>query len=95
MRHGFGDVATMPTIADFDAVADLGGGWLYATLTEAEYAAQKAAGIANAAKNGLRERVYFEKTQFDARVNTALAGIDAGTVTSSAEILAALNISQG
>jgi hypothetical protein len=95
MRQGFGDVATMPTIADFDAVADLGGGWLYATLTEAEYAAQKAAGIANAAKNGLRERVYFEKTQFDARANTALAGIEAGTVTSGAEILAVLNISEG
>lgn len=95
MRQAFGDVSTMPTIADFDAVAALGGGWLFATLTEAEYAAQKAAGIANAAKNGLQQRVQFEKTQFDARANMALAGIEAGTVTSGAEILAALHISEG
>ena len=43
MRQAFGGVATMPSIADFDAVALLGGGWLFATLTEAEYAAQKTA----------------------------------------------------
>ena len=95
MRQAFGGVATMPSIADFDAVALLGGGWLFADLTEAEYTAQKTAGIADAAKNGLRERVQFEQTQFDARVNTALSGIDAGTVTSGAEILAALQISEG
>lgn len=49
MRQALGDVASMPTIADFDAVADLGGGWLFATLTEAEYAAQKAAAEKEAA----------------------------------------------
>lgn len=49
MRQAFGGVSTMPTIADFDAVADLGGGWLFATLTESEYAAQKTAAEKEAA----------------------------------------------
>ncbi len=39
----------MPTLADFDAVADLGGGWLFATLTEQQYASQKAAAEKEAA----------------------------------------------
>ena len=33
----------MPSQADFQALADLGGGWLFASLDELEYAAQKAA----------------------------------------------------
>jgi len=49
MRIAFGGQQTMPTLADFDAVADLGGGWLFATLTEAEYAAQKTAAEKEAA----------------------------------------------
>ena len=49
MRIAFGGQQTMPTLADFDAVADLGGGWLFATLTEQQYAAQKAAAEKEAA----------------------------------------------
>lgn len=49
MRNMFGGQQTMPSIADFDAVAALGGGWLYATLTEPQYAAQKAAAEKEAA----------------------------------------------
>jgi hypothetical protein len=49
MRIAFGGQATMPTLADFDAVADLGGGWLFATLTEQQYASQKAAAEKEAA----------------------------------------------
>ena len=95
MRTAFGGQQTMPTLADFDAVADLGGGWLFATLTEAEYTAQKVAGVADAAKNGLRDRVQFEKTQFDARVNEVLAAIDAGTITTGAGVLTTLRIAEG
>lgn len=49
MRNMFSGQQTMPSIADFDAVAALGGGWLYATLTEPQYAAQKAAAEKEAA----------------------------------------------
>lgn len=40
----------MPSVADFAAVASLGGGWLFATLTLEEYQSQKAVAIAQAAK---------------------------------------------
>jgi hypothetical protein len=49
MRNMFGGQQTMPSVADFDTVAALGGGWLYATLTEPQYAAQKAAAEKEAA----------------------------------------------
>jgi hypothetical protein len=43
MRLAFADQPTMPTSADFAAVAALGGGWLFADLTVEQYAADKVA----------------------------------------------------
>lgn len=88
MRQAFGDVSTMPTIADFDAVAALGGGWLFATLTEAEYAAQRTDAEALAAKNALHAIADAQYEAFVEKHNAAKAGIDAGTLTTEAAILA-------
>lgn len=43
MRQAFAGQSGMPTLADFDAVAALGGGWKYASLDESQIAALRAA----------------------------------------------------
>lgn len=43
LRNAFADQETMPTSADFAAIAALGGGWLFADLTVEQYAADKIA----------------------------------------------------
>jgi len=88
MRNMFGGQQTMPSISDFDAVAALGGGWLYASLSEPEYSAQKADAEATAAKNALHVIADTQYESFVEKHNTAKAGIDAGTLTTEASILA-------
>lgn len=43
LSRSMADLPGMPTALDFEAVANLGGGWLFATLTIEEYQSQKAA----------------------------------------------------
>jgi len=43
LSRSMADLPTMPSAFDFQAVADLGGGWLFSTLTLEEYQSQKAA----------------------------------------------------
>lgn len=41
LAMAFGDLPTMPTSADFAAIAAIGGGWIYETTTEAAFAEQR------------------------------------------------------
>lgn len=41
MRQNFAGVENMPSVADFVAIADLGGGWKFATLTVQQFADQR------------------------------------------------------
>lgn len=88
MRTLFGGQENMPSIADFDAIADLGGGWLYASLSEQEYSAQKADAESDEARFALHTIADNKYEAFVERHNTAKAGIDAGTLTTEASILA-------
>ena len=83
MRQAFGGVSTMPTIADFDAVAALGGGWLFATLTEAEYAAQKTAAEKEAAVAAVVVRCNAAREAAEAEAR--LAESTPSTVAAAAE----------
>ena len=83
MRQAFGDVPTMPSIADFDAIADLGGGWLFATLTEAEYAAQKTAAEKEAAVAAVVVRCNAAREAAEAEAR--LAESTPSTVSAAAE----------
>jgi hypothetical protein len=47
----------MPSIADFAAVAALGGGWLFADLTAEQFAAQRTAAETATQKQVLRFRI--------------------------------------
>jgi hypothetical protein len=47
----------MPSVADFAAVAALGGGWLFADLTVEQFTAQRLAAEAITAKQALRSRI--------------------------------------
>jgi hypothetical protein len=83
MRTAFAGQATMPTLADFDAVADLGGGWLFSTLTEAEYTAQKAAAEKEAAVaavivkcNAVRESAEAESRLAESTPTTIAAAAE-------------------
>jgi hypothetical protein len=78
-----------------DSFYALDGGRPFAALTVEQYEEQQVAAEEYAVKDGLRTRVQFEKTQFDSRVNEALAAIDAGTVTTGAGILTMLRIAEG
>lgn len=71
MRNSFADAETMPSSADFAAVAELGGGWLFADLTVEEFATQKAAAEALAAKDELNTE--WSAILNDGGVNVALS----------------------
>ena len=43
MKQNFAGVENMPSVADFAAIAALGGGWLFADLTAEQFAAQRQA----------------------------------------------------
>ena len=51
MRQNFAGVENMPSVADFAAIAALGGGWKYATLTAEEFASQRAQSVKSTALN--------------------------------------------
>lgn len=81
-----------------DEVALLSGGRIganYSDLTVEQYQAQATAAQAEAAKASLRTRLQQERERFDARSNICLAGIADGTITSGAQILAALELTGG
>lgn len=51
MRQNFAGVENMPSTADFAAIAALGGGWRFATLTAEEFASQRTQSVKSAALN--------------------------------------------
>lgn len=70
MRNSFADGETMPTSADFIAVASLGGGWMFANLTVAEFVISRDETIAaEAAQSAIATRVDWQQ-RFDAAMNT-------------------------
>lgn len=74
-----------------DEVALLSGGRIgadYATLTVEQYAAQKTAAEAAAAQAALHAIADAQYDAFVTKHNTAKSGIDAGTLTTEAQILA-------
>lgn len=76
MKQSFAGVENMPSIADFAAIAALGGGWKFATLTAEEFAAQRvAAGISQ---------------MWNARSAVVAEGIHDGTITTIEQILAVI-----
>ena len=51
MKQNFAGVENMPSTADFAAIAALGGGWKFATLTTEEFASQRTQSVKSAALN--------------------------------------------
>lgn len=71
MKESFAGGEGMPSSEDFAAVATLGGGWLFAELTVEDFAAQKAAAEALAAKDELSTE--WAAILNDGGVNVALS----------------------
>lgn len=92
MAQAFGGQENMPSVADFQAIADLGGGWAYASLTVEQYEAQQAAAEAAEAKADLVEYLASLKESFDAKYNQCLSLISAGTVTTQGEVLSVVQL---
>lgn len=88
MRNSFADAETMPSSADFAAVAELGGGWLFADLTVEEFATQKAAAEAFAVKQQLDSE--WSAILNDGGVNVALSTGDRPAL--KAALLAAIEV---
>lgn len=57
LAQNFGGIPTMPAVADFAAVAALGGGWLFADLTAEQFAAQREQAEVSALRQSLRARI--------------------------------------
>jgi hypothetical protein len=64
LRNAFADQPTMPTSADFAAVAALGGGWLFAELTVEQFAADKTA-YEQQQQDAEAERLAEEQSQLN------------------------------
>jgi hypothetical protein len=86
MRVSFGGQEGMPSLADFDAVANLGGGWLYADLDDATFIDQKN-------KYLLQQILISKREQFDSAYNIVLTGINNGSVSTEEEIISGLQVS--
>lgn len=86
MRTSFGGQEGMPSLADFDAVANLGGGWLYANLDEASFIDQK--------NKYLLQQILIDKlAQFDSAYNIVLSSINNGTISTEEQIISGLQVS--
>lgn len=90
MAQNFGGVPNMPSAEDFQAIADLGGGWLYSALTEEQFVAQRASAEALAVKQELREYLEALEATFDRLKNIALLGINSGELTTHEALVAAV-----
>lgn len=92
MAQAFGGQENMPSVADFQAIADLGGGWAYASLTPEQYEAQQAAAEAAAARASLITYAQDCKTDFDAAYNLTLRDIGTGELATEADIRNSLGL---
>lgn len=90
MYRTFADGPNMPTSADFVAIAALGGGWQFWTLTLEEYQSQKAAGEATQAKLDLESIADDSYEAFVTRYNSAKSKIQSGEIATEAGVLAEL-----
>lgn len=88
MYRSFADLENMPSSADFAAIAALGGGWQFWTLTLGEYQSQKAAAQAAIAQQEL-ESEWVELLN-DGGINTALSAGD--RVALKAALAAAIEV---
>lgn len=73
MVQTFAGLPGMPSLADFQALADLGGGWLFADLDEPQYAAQRTAAQAAAALAAI-DQAYA--TEVNETIGPALVASD-------------------
>lgn len=67
MRNSFSDAETMPSSADFAAVAGLGGGWMFADLTVDQFVEQKQATesrTSTATKRGKLQDAHIAASQW-------------------------------
>lgn len=70
MYINFAGGELMPSAEDFQAIAALGGGWKFATLTEQEYADQVTAAAEEAAAATWQLQQNVWRGRFDATLNT-------------------------
>lgn len=87
MEQMFGDQENMPSRASFEAVAALGGGRPWGTLTVEQFTEQRlAAEAAQAARAELESVADAAYQQFVVRYNSAKAGIADGSITTSEQV---------
>jgi hypothetical protein len=70
MRTMFAGAPSMPTEADFAAVAALGGGWRFETLTEQQLSEERQQAKADEEENERQQQRANWRQQFDAALNT-------------------------
>lgn len=92
MKAAFADQEGMPTSADFAAVVALGGGKPYENLTVEQYQSQKTAAEAESAKETLRTSLQNLRQSFDAKSNVALEHIALGNITTTEQLIAAVQV---
>lgn len=92
MKAAFADQEGMPTSADFAAVVALGGGKPYESLTVEQYQSQKTAAEAESAKETLRTSLQNLRQSFDAKSNVALEHIALGNITTTEQLIAAVQV---
>jgi len=74
LANAFGGQPTFPSFADFAAVADLGGGWLFADLTVEQFNAAQS--VYGAAQSQAALASEWASLQNDGGINTAIASGD-------------------
>jgi len=71
MKQNFAGVENMPSVADFAAIAALGGGWKFADLTVEQFAAQRTAAESEAAAFAARSERRALYDAFENAVGTS------------------------
>jgi hypothetical protein len=90
LANTFGGQPTFPSFADFAAVADLGGGWLFADLTAEQYAADKTAYELQQAAQSALAALQTRRQHWDVIAADIRSRIESGALVDDAAVVAAV-----
>lgn len=91
MRQNFGGKTNMPTVEDFDAIAELGNGWAFKDLDEAQYLLDKEQYIRNTEAISLYNMIRSRVNKWDELSASIRTRIESNVLFNNSMILDAIN----
>ena len=87
----FKDQDNMPSTADFEAIAALGGGWLFVDLTEQQFGVDRDQYLQAQSAHQALEAIRGRRQAWDTLAAQIRSGIESGSLADSAAVLSAVS----